>query len=295
MKAAALGLAMAIALTSSVPASADDWPSSGAFDVVEVENGCAMAGEFAFDGRSDVKFFLVYAGADLSISFTSLDWSKAADDTEVAYLFLDGSRDVADGFTASVKGITLDTIYDGFVAKFTEDVLPPFAHAASLFVRSGDTTITHINLRGSAAAVETLRRCKASVERRESAQAAAERRFDYIERDPFSPPASDGSSVGVDEARPSVLTNPTWASPIRADFPERALSREIRNGSVSLECTVSANGSVSSCTILSETPAGAGFGASALSAARRARLSPASVDALAAGGRVRFTVPFEAH
>ena len=55
---------------------------------------------------------------------------------------------------------------------------------------------------------------------------------------------------------------------------------------------MNANGSVTACTIISETPAGAGFGAAALSAARRARLSPRSVDGVATGGKVRFGTSF---
>ena len=92
--------------------------------------------------------------------------------------------------------------------------------------------------------------------------------------------------------RPPVITNPSWSSRPAGEFPERALSRGIESGVVQLECTVNANGSVSGCTILSESPSGSGFGQAAISGARRARLTPRSVDGVAVGGRVRFTTRF---
>ena len=71
---------------------------------------------------------------------------------------------------------------------------------------------------------------------------------------------------------------------------EAVAGREARQGAVELECTVQADGRVVGCVILSETPAGMGFGQAALSAARRARLSPRSVDR---SGKVRFRTTFQ--
>ena len=62
------------------------------------------------------------------------------------------------------------------------------------------------------------------------------------------------------------------------------------DGVVDLECTVNPDGSVSGCVILSERPLGVGVGDMALEAARTARLSPRSVNGVATGGTVRFTV-----
>ncbi|PZN98729.1 MAG: energy transducer TonB, partial [Alphaproteobacteria bacterium] len=92
--------------------------------------------------------------------------------------------------------------------------------------------------------------------------------------------------------RPPVITNPSWNRRPAGEFPERAQSRGIETGSAVLECTVNPNGSVSGCVIISETPSGAGFGQAALTGARRAQLTPRSVDGVATGGKVRFTTRF---
>jgi len=92
--------------------------------------------------------------------------------------------------------------------------------------------------------------------------------------------------------RPSVIRNPSWSRQPTAEFPERAASRGIERGRVSLECTVNPNGSMSGCQVLSEDPAGAGFGQAALTGARRARVSPREVDGAAVGARVTFNMTF---
>jgi protein TonB len=84
----------------------------------------------------------------------------------------------------------------------------------------------------------------------------------------------------------------TWQRQPAPEFPERAASRGIESGSVQLVCTVAANGSATNCSIVSEEPAGAGFGQAALRSMSRARFSPRTVDGVAEGGRARFTVRF---
>ena len=77
-----------------------------------------------------------------------------------------------------------------------------------------------------------------------------------------------------------------------AEFPERALSRGIERGRVSLDCLVNPNGSMTDCRVISEDPTGAGFGQAALAGARRARVSPREVDGAAVGARVTFNMTF---
>ncbi|WP_291834140.1 TonB family protein [Brevundimonas sp.] len=93
-------------------------------------------------------------------------------------------------------------------------------------------------------------------------------------------------------ARPSLITQPSWARQVPPEFPERASARGIESGRVTLQCTVQPNGSLSNCSVVSEDPAGAGFGQAALAAARRSRVSPRTVDGAAEGATVRWTTRF---
>ncbi len=94
--------------------------------------------------------------------------------------------------------------------------------------------------------------------------------------------------------RPAVITNPSWSRQPAGEFPERALSRGVESGAVELNCLVSPNGSLSDCNVVSESPSGMGFAQAAISGARRARLSPRTVDGAATNARVTFTTRFRA-
>ena len=63
-------------------------------------------------------------------------------------------------------------------------------------------------------------------------------------------------------------------------------------GSATLECRVLRDGRLTDCVIISETPAGQGFGQAALEGAGRARLSRRTVEQAASGGKIRFTTRF---
>jgi protein TonB len=91
-----------------------------------------------------------------------------------------------------------------------------------------------------------------------------------------------------------VITNPSWSRQPAGEFPERAMSRGIESGQVVMNCLVSPNGSLSDCNVVSESPSGAGFAQAAQAGARRARLSPRTVDGAAVGARVTFTTRFRA-
>jgi protein TonB len=93
--------------------------------------------------------------------------------------------------------------------------------------------------------------------------------------------------------RPSVVTNPSWGRQVLPEYPERAASRGIEGiSSVRVSCGLQPSGSLTDCRVVSEDPEGMGFGAAALAAARRSRVTPGTVDGAAVGARVEWTVRF---
>ena len=112
---------------------------------------------------------------------------------------------------------------------------------------------------------------------------------------PVEPPARD-----VPPAQPEppvrVIRNPSWISQPSGDqlmraYPDRALERGLA-GAATLNCMVEANGTVSGCSIISETPEGNGFGRAAQQLSRHFRINPRTVDGAAEGSRVSINLRF---
>lgn len=94
-------------------------------------------------------------------------------------------------------------------------------------------------------------------------------------------------------ARPVLITRPDWiARPgdLGRYYPARAI-RVNREGAVELNCLVGTDGRLA-CTVLSETPAGYGFGEAALAIARDHQMAPAMRDGVPVEGSYRMRVPF---
>lgn len=92
-----------------------------------------------------------------------------------------------------------------------------------------------------------------------------------------------------------LMAQATAPQPPSAPEPDgqAVAAPEVQEGAVELECRVRRDRRMSDCVILSETPPGLGFGAAALTAARRARLPPRSVDGVVRDGKVRFRTTFQ--
>lgn len=123
--------------------------------------------------------------------------------------------------------------------------------------------------------------------------------------DPAPPTEGPVTSRPVEPAPPAaspVIRNPAWLSKPTGEqllnaYPERALERGV-GGVATLSCLVRADGGVTTCSVVSETPNGQGFGRAALGLSRWFRISPRTVDGQAAAGSrvsmdIRFNPPAE--
>ena len=109
---------------------------------------------------------------------------------------------------------------------------------------------------------------------------------------------STGTAVTPEPARAApVITNPDWVRKPTEDqlmraYPSAAEARGI-GGVAELSCLVRTDGSLTSCSVKSETPGNQGFGRAAVSLSRYFRLSPRTVDGQAVdGARVTMAIRF---
>jgi protein TonB len=109
--------------------------------------------------------------------------------------------------------------------------------------------------------------------------------------------ANDPPAPTVTTAPPGIIRNPVWISRPTPEqvgrlYPQRAIDRGI-TGTATLWCGIRANGTMTDCQVVDESPAGWRFGAAALSMAQYFRISPKTVDGKPVeGSRVRIPVVF---
>lgn len=85
---------------------------------------------------------------------------------------------------------------------------------------------------------------------------------------------------------------PSWRERPVPWYPDEAIAAEVEEGRVVVGCTVGADGRLTRCDIVSETPEGYGFGREALRATRGARMQPSEADGEPVETRVSFTIAF---
>jgi TonB family protein len=107
--------------------------------------------------------------------------------------------------------------------------------------------------------------------------------------------AADAPAVA---AAGAPITDPLWEQPrvtaedLQKAYPPAALAQGV-SGAAALECTVSANGSLSPCKVLAETPAGQQFGEAAVKVAGNFRMKTTTRSGASAVGRtVRIPIEF---
>jgi protein TonB len=115
-----------------------------------------------------------------------------------------------------------------------------------------------------------------------------------LTQEPVLPPAPNVELI----QGPPVIEHPDWlrrptGEDLARHYPRRALEQEL-SGRAQIACSVTAAGRLQSCVVVSETPAGRGFGDAALKLSRAFQMRPQTEDGRPVeGGRVNIPITFE--
>jgi protein TonB len=111
---------------------------------------------------------------------------------------------------------------------------------------------------------------------------------------PASPPPASEAAAGPHGVAPDWVRKPT-SPDIGRVYPGRAL-RAYLNGAAVMRCEVTAAGTLTACTVLSENPLDEGFGAAALKLAKLFVMRPQTKDGRpVAGGVIIIPITFRVH
>lgn len=269
------GLIYAIALAAQVTT----WPSQGDWDVARGPDRCLAYLEYEGEGATELVVTVELDGSSMVLA-TNSNWTTEPD-RQYPDMALEVGRTRYAG--AGAKGSTSDSYKRGFTMPMPAEFLDDFAQGDNLKFFNGETLVDSLNLKGSAIAVRSLRECITAVRRQRDAEERERQRLAHIPTNPFA-------LAGAPSANPSALEWSRPPRPTEADFPQRALDRNV-DGSATVECTAASNGRPSDCRILAEDPPGLGFGSAALRIIQRGQLSPRTVDRML-GEKIEVRIPF---
>jgi TonB family protein len=109
--------------------------------------------------------------------------------------------------------------------------------------------------------------------------------------------AAGSAAWGASAKAPHLVTQPDWADKPTAadlvkDYPADAVKAHLE-GRATIGCDVARDGALKGCKVITESPAGAGFGEASLKLSERFRMKPMSKDGHpVAGGKVRIPIRF---
>ncbi|MDP8915630.1 MAG: energy transducer TonB [Pseudomonadota bacterium] len=251
---------------------------------------CVISNSFTAEGQPTTKFALAMTPDEKAfLVLGNSGWStRNGEEYQDIAVHLD-DRGHGGG---SAVGYVIDSLHKGFMIPLEGEFLRSFATSTRLQIRQGDVVGDELLLGGSAAALSALKQCIGEVQRAEAAYRRESDQFAHGAKDSHAKP---GSTPGFQPPVSPAFTPPEWI--LRPDaetavryYPAQALAQDL-SGRVRLSCVVAINGSLDSCEVLSESPAGAGFGeASRLMALREFKMKPQMVDGEPVGG-ARVSIP----
>ena len=104
------------------------------------------------------------------------------------------------------------------------------------------------------------------------------------------------SVTGVAQAAEPTVTPPDWLRRLRPEqllsvWPKRALETG-RGGKATIGCTVTTEGALRDCVVVSERPAGSGFGVAALALTPQLLMKPATANGVPVPSKISIPVVF---
>lgn len=241
--------------------------------------GCMTSSEWEHTGRGDTKLTVLQrTDADsVYVTVTNSDWTATEGSLYSDIRLVLNGQSYSGGTALGTKS---DAIYKGFTTIVPSKFLDDFRSATSISVYREDKVASHLNLVGSGAAIASFKTCIKRVAAADAAYRRVVERSSYITKDPFASPAPSASGSNAEIS--GAITRPDWLSrPDAADldryYPERAKEEGV-NGRATISCRLTARGTLTACSVVSETPAGFGFGQATIRAAGRFRARPQTVD-----------------